>query len=154
MIRVPSWGSHRTCLDKDAMKVVMFYAPEFWYKTYQKILVDAPDLDREQTCRAAVVIFYQAEEQDLGREDKVITKWVKNAKWLARKFQSRTIVLHSFNHLSASKAPPELVRPMVEQVRGRLERTGFEVVETPFGYLNEWKIHVAGQSLAKVFKQL
>jgi hypothetical protein len=28
------------------------------------------------------------------------------------------------------------------------------VVVTPFGYLNEWKIHVAGESLAKVFKDL
>jgi hypothetical protein len=25
---------------------------------------------------------------------------------------------------------------------------------TPFGYLNEWKLHVAGESLAKVFKEI
>jgi len=36
----------------------------------------------------------------------------------------------------------------------RLGDTGYEVSATPFGYLNEWKMHVAGESLAKVFKDI
>jgi len=35
----------------------------------------------------------------------------------------------------------------------RLERTNFKVMVTPFGYFNEFTIHVAGDSLAKVFKE-
>ena len=33
-----------------------------------------------------------------------------------------------------------------------VERTGYTVMTTPFGYFNEFSIHVAGDSLAKVFK--
>jgi hypothetical protein len=121
------------------MKVLLFYAPTFWFKTFQKVLDDAGDLDQEKTCHEAVVVFYHLEEEDVARKANVLAKFVKNIKWLAGKFNSRTVVLHSFNHLSLSKAPPEFAR---------------EVVVTPFGYLNEWKIHVAGESLAKVFKDL
>jgi len=38
-------------------------------------------------------------------------------------------------------------------VKERLQRTGYEVIVTPFGYFNEFKMHVAGDSLAKVFKE-
>ena len=43
---------------------------------------------------------------------------------------------------------------LISEARARLENVGLIVVETPFGYLNEWKIHVAGDFLAKVFKDL
>lgn len=42
---------------------------------------------------------------------------------------------------------------LIKEANARLTRSGFTVTETPFGYLNEWKIHVAGESLAKVFKE-
>ena len=136
------------------MKLLLFYCPEFWFKTFEKALPEAPDQEAERTCREAVVVFYQAEAEDVGRESRVIDKWVKNVKWLAGKFQTRTVVLHSFNHLSASKGSSETAAFMVREARSRLERGRFEVHETPFGYLNEWKMHVSGESLAKVFKEI
>ena len=136
------------------MKLLMFYAPSFWYKTFEKSLCQAPEQEREEEVLEAVVAFYQAEEQDQGRQAKVLSKLLKNVKWQAGKFGSKTVVLHSFNHLSASKAPPELAAQIAEEARQRLEQNGFTVTVTPFGYLNEWKMHVAGPSLAKVFKEL
>ena len=140
--------------NRTAMKLLMFYAPEFWIKPFEKAAEDAPEPEGEGTFRKAVVIFYHAEAEDTGREDRVIAKWVKNAKWLAGKFDTRTVVLHSFNHLSQSKAPIEIAASMRNEVRTRLERTGFAVFETPFGWQNEWKLHDSGESLAKVFKEI
>ena len=60
----------------------------------------------------------------------------------------------SFNHLSTSKAEPDFARDLILEARERLEAVGFTVGFTPFGYLNEWKLHVAGDSLAKVFKEI
>jgi glycine betaine/choline ABC-type transport system substrate-binding protein len=62
-------------------------------------------------------------------------------------------VLHSFNHLSSSKADPEFSQAVLEEVAERLTKKGFAVMLTPFGYFNEFAIHVAGDSLAKVFKE-
>jgi len=136
------------------MKIILFYAPSFWFKTYEKVLEDAPDLDLERSAEDTVVVFYQSEAEDMGREVSILAKLVKNIKWLAGKFKTRNVVFHSFGHLSMSKAPPEFAEKLIGDARDRLERNGFTVIETPFGYLNEWKIHVAGDSLAKVFKEL
>ena len=136
------------------MKLLMFYSPEFWVRPFEKAVPEAPERQMEETFRAAVIIFYHAEEGDSERERSVIGKWVKNAKWLAGKFNTRSVVLHSFNHLSSSKAPVESAAAIKDEVRKRLERVGFEVFETPFGWQNEWKLHVAGESLAKVFKEI
>jgi hypothetical protein len=136
------------------VKLLSFYAPSFWFKTFKKALAETADQDMEATCEKAVVVFYQVEAEDVERRGKLLTKFVKNIKWLAGKFTSKTVVLHSFNHLSTSKAPAEFAEAFIEEGRKRLEGSGYRVTVTPFGYLNEWKLHVAGDSLAKVFKEL
>jgi hypothetical protein len=136
------------------LKLILFYAPSFWFKTYRKVLEHVPDRDQQALFEKAVVVFYQVEAEDVDRRSKVLTKFVKNIKWLAGKFESKTIVLHSFNHLSASKAGSEFAGSLIDDARERLERSGYTVGMTPFGFLNEWKLHVAGDSLAKVFKEI
>ncbi len=136
------------------MKILMFYAPSFWFKTYEKVLDNVPDHDIEKSTENAVVVLYHAEAEDENRKNNVFTKFIKNIKWLTGKFKTKTVVLHSFNHLSTSKAPPGFTGKFIEQAKDRLSGSGFTVIETPFGYLNEWKIHVAGDSLAKVFKDI
>ena len=136
------------------MKLLLFYAPSFWFKTYQKVLEQVEDQELEANCEEAVVVFYHIEAEDFDRRGKVTTKFVKNIKWLAGKFDSKYVVLHSFNHLSNSKAPADFAEELVQEARARLQRAGYSVTVTPFGYLNEWKLHVAGESLAKVFKEI
>lgn len=135
------------------MKILMFHAPSFWFKTYRKVLDNVPDTDIDNTVKDALVVFYHAEEADTENRSSVLTKFIKNIKWLSGKSGTKTLVLHSFNHLSTSKAPPEFTRELINEASERLSRSGFMIIETPFGYLNEWKIHVGGESLAKVFKE-
>jgi hypothetical protein len=136
------------------MKILMFYTHEFWFKTFQKTLPDVPDSDVEQKVENAVVVFYQCETGDEDRLKTVLSKAVKNIKWLTRKFDTQIVVLHSFSHLSNSKASPEFTDMLIGKVREKLLNVDYTIYETSFGYLNEWKIHVAGESLAKVFKDI
>jgi hypothetical protein len=136
------------------LKLLMFYAPSFWFKPFEKTLEDVPDCHDEASVENAVVVFYHSEAEDVERRKKVLTKALKNIKWLAGKFNTKTVVLHSFGHLSTSKAPPEFTGLLIDEVIQRLENAAYTVAVTPFGYLNEWKIHVAGESLAKVFKEI
>jgi len=131
----------------------MFYTHKWWYRTASKSLPDAPDVDREETAADAAVFFFHSEEKDEQDLDGVVRKFVKNVKWLAGKFGTKNVVLHSFNHLGVSKSSPEAAQAILVDVRERLERTGFTVMETPFGYFNEFRMHVAGDSLAKVYKE-
>lgn len=135
------------------MKLIMFFTHDWWYRTASKSLPDVPDTEQEESLENGVVVFFHAEAVDEERRESVLKKFVKNTKWIAGKFDTRKVVLHSFNHLSDSKASPDWTLRLLEEVVERLERTGFTVMVTPFGYFNEFRMHVAGESLAKVFKQ-
>jgi hypothetical protein len=135
------------------MKLILFYAHSFYFKTASKSLPQVPDTEAEESIENAVVVFFHVEEKDQENHKGVVQKFVKNTKWLCGKFNTKNVVLHSFNHLSSSKAPPEFAKSILDEVRERLQRTGYKVLQTPFGYFNEFKIHVAGDSLAKVFKE-
>jgi hypothetical protein len=135
------------------MKLLMFYVHEWWYKTASKSLPEVPDREGEESLKNAAVIFLHSEADDEANRERVVQKFVKNSKWIAGKFGTKSVVLHSFNHLSSSKSSPEFAETLLEEVKERLQRTGYEVMLTPFGYFNEFKMHVAGDSLAKVFKE-
>jgi sugar phosphate isomerase/epimerase len=130
----------------------MFFTHDWWYRTASKSLPDVPDVEKEESLEKGVVVFFHAEAGDEERRESVLKKFVKNTKWIAGKFGTRKVVLHSFNHLSDSKASPDWTHRLLEEVVERLERTGYTVMVTPFGYFNEFRMHVAGESLAKVFK--
>jgi hypothetical protein len=136
------------------MKLLMFQAKRFWWKSFSKTLEDAPDVDVEETVTEAVVVFLHAEEQDQAEGNAPLTKVLKNVKWLANKRGLKNIVLHSFTHLSNSTASPEYAQRFLEAAAERLRGTGYRVWLTPFGYFCEWELAVYGESLAKVFKAL
>jgi hypothetical protein len=135
------------------MKLLLFYAHSFSYETAAKSLADVAEVKKKESIAAAVVVFFHVEAEDVDKKSKVVQKFVKNVKWLCGKFATRKVVLHSFNHLSASKADPQFSKGVLDETIERLARTDHKILVTPFGYFNEFKIHVAGDSLAKVFKE-
>ena len=135
------------------MKLLLFQAKKFYWKSYSKTLDDVPDQDVAETVLDAVVVFLHAEAED-ETNPKIETKVVKNIKWLANKRQLKNIVLHSFTHLSGSTASAEFAQDLLNRLDERLLNTGYQVWQTPFGYFCEWDLSVYGDSLAKVFKEL
>lgn len=135
------------------MKLLMFYVHEWWHRTAERSLPQAPEAEGEESMGNAVVVFFHAEAEDEARRAGVLQKFLKNTKWLAGKFGTKHVVLHSFNHLSLSKASPDFAGSLLEEVIQRLRGAGYQVVQTPFGYFNEFRMHVAGDSLAKVYKE-
>jgi hypothetical protein len=136
------------------MKLLMFTARRFWYRTFEKTLPEAPDQDKEEDLRDVVLAFIHVEPADAGDWAGVRTKLVKNIKWLANKWGFRRVLLHSFTHLAEEKAEPALAQQMIEETAERLRGAGYQVSITPFGYLCEWDLHVYGESLGRVFKAL
>ena len=135
------------------MKLLLFQAKQFSWKSFSKTLDTVPDLDVAETVQEAVVVFLHAELEDEA-EPKLETKVVKNIKWLANKRQLKRVVLHSFTHLSNSTASPEFAQALLAGLDQRLSETGYQVWQTPFGYFCEWELSVYGDSLARVFKAL
>ncbi len=87
----------------------MFYTPSFWYKTFQKSLPQAPDVDVDVEVNDCVLVLVQVEAEDVEKRKKVTDKLLKNLKWLAGKFESKRVVLHFFP--TFRKAGPALNSP-------------------------------------------
>jgi hypothetical protein len=136
------------------MKLLMFHAKEFWFSTFKKILEDVKDVKKEERIEEAEVIFIHTEKKDEERKNKVIRNAVKTIKWIVKKVNVSNIVLHPFVHLSNSKSSPEFAQEVIQTVKDKLTGSSLKIYETPFGYMNEFKIHVYGESLGKVFKDI
>lgn len=131
------------------MKLLMFHAKEFLYKPYssQKNTVESHSITN------SIVAFIHVEEGDKERKEEITDKAAGNLKWLANKNKTEKITLHSFAHLSNSKSDPETANNIIQETGEKL-KSKLTVHIVPFGQFYEFSIHVLGQSLAKVFKDL
>src|SRR5210317_460315 len=112
------------------MKLLLFFAHDFSYETAARSLPTVPEIEKSESVKDAVVVFFHVEAEDVARRTKVVQKFVKNVKWLCGKFATKNVVLHSFNHLSGSKAEPDFSKEVLDEVVTRLERTDYQVTVT------------------------
>ncbi len=137
------------------MKVLVIYCTAFSYYPALKTLPDTEDITTGKTFTDCIAAFIQVEEEDeakeiSGREKKL----VNHLKWTARKNNTSTIVLHSFAHLSASKASVEYTRTLFDMAQKRLLNGGYFTEQTPFGYFLDLNINAPGFSLARIWADL
>ena len=134
------------------MKLLMIYCEKFQYKPSIKTLENFPDFTEEVIRKNVLVAFIQMEKQDEDNLKYVETKLVKNLKWAAKKNQTLHIILHSFAHLSESKASPEITKQLFDATEKRLQTTGYDTEQTPFGYFLDLEVKAPGKSSARIFK--
>jgi len=134
------------------MKLLMIYCDVFGYNPAIKTL-DMADINEEPALYKNVqTAFIQVEERDEKKEAEVAKKLLKNLKWVCGKNKTKKVVLHSFAHLSESKASPEYTVKLFDHIEDRLKNVGYEVKQTPFGYFLDLQVNAPGFSLARVFK--
>jgi len=75
-------------------------------------------------------------------------------KWVARKNKTNTIILHSFAHLSDSKASPAFTKAIFDEAEKRLQNADYLTAQTPFGYFLDLNIKAPGFSLARIWANL
>ena len=136
------------------MKLLMMYATRFNYVTTLKSLESAGETEEQKTVENTVVGFIHVEEKDEDRLSDVETKMVKNLKWAARKNNTQRIVLHSFTHLSESKAQSDITKQLLDNAEQRLKNADYEVSQTPFGYFLDLDLAAPGYPLARLFKDI
>jgi hypothetical protein len=134
------------------MKLLMWYCTRFAFLPAQKALDSADNQHGPREYFDAAVGFIHAEADDPEKVAEVEKKLLKNLKWIAGKNNTRVIILHSFSHLSESKADPGWTREMFNRVQERLEAAGYHVIQTPFGWFLDLDMAAPGHSLARIFK--
>ncbi len=136
------------------MKVLLIYCRRFGYTPTTKTIEIARENAWPADFEHIQTAFIQIEEEDMVRENEVEKKLVKNLKWICGKNRSRELILHSFAHLSVSKAEPGFTRSLFDRTEERMKKAGYEVHQTPFGYFLDLRVDAPGFSLARVFKDI
>ena len=124
----------------------MFHVENFWF------CPNAGANAKGTTFNEALLVWVQSEMKDEADRTGVLRKMVKNMRWLAKKLGTTRVILHSFAHLGESKSSPEFADNIIEETAIRLRERDYDVHIVPFGAFHEFKMHVKGPSLAKVFK--
>jgi len=135
-----------------SMRVLFWYCEAFDWKPAMRTLPDVPEAEPSEN-KNTVVAFVHIEPGDVEADNSAETKLVKNAKWLARKWEITRIILHSFTHLGREKADPEKARALLGRAQERLQNAGYSVDQTPYGYFLDLEIKAPGHPLARVYKE-
>ncbi|WP_068473424.1 threonyl-tRNA synthetase editing domain-containing protein [Saccharicrinis aurantiacus] len=137
------------------MKVLVLYVNSFSYQPKEKNLEDAPEPNPGESFEDSILAFIQVEESDEEKDLKSREKkLVNHIKWTSRKNNTKNIVLHSFAHLSESKASASFTKELFDAAQTRLENADYSVAQTPFGYFLDLKIDAPGSSLARIWASL
>jgi len=137
------------------MKVLVIYCKTFSYSPASRTLPDVEDVKEGRGFENCIVAFIQVEESDeekdiLSREKKL----VNHLKWTARKNDTNSIILHSFAHLSDSRASADFTKSLFDEAEKRLQNAGYTTAQTPFGYFLDLNINAPGYSLARIWASL
>jgi hypothetical protein len=137
------------------MKVLTMFVEEFSYTPSEKNLPDTETVTDGAVYKDSVLAFIHVEEQDEEHDVKSREKkLVNHLKWVCRKNNCQQIILHSFAHLSASKASAAFTQNLFNEAEARLKNAGFVTGQTPFGYFLDLKIEAPGYSLARIWAEL
>ena len=137
------------------MKVLVMYVNEFSYTPAEKNLEEAETVVSGETISEEILAFVQVEEEDEQKDLKSREKkLVNHLKWTARKNSCNRVILHSFAHLSESKASVGFTKSLFDEAEKRLQNAEFETFQTPFGYFLDLKIDAPGYSLARIWASL
>lgn len=137
------------------MKVLVMFVDEFSYRPNTRNLDSAEEITEGKSFGSSILAFIQVEEADeqfdvASREKKL----VNHLKWTARKNNCNSIILHSFAHLSESKASVEFTCEVFNLAEKRLQNAGYTTAQTPFGYFLDLDIKAPGYSLARIWATL
>lgn len=134
------------------MRVLFWYCDKFGWVPSMKTLDYVPD-EPPQSREKVVVAFVHVEPKDVEGNSSAETKLVKNTKWLARKWDVKEVLLHSFSHLAQEKADAKPAKAILERARDRLVKAGYEASLTAYGYFNDLTIEAQEHPLARIFKE-
>ena len=137
------------------MKVLVMYTDEFSYQPALKNLEEVEDIQEGAKFKDSILAFIQIEKSDEEHDVKSREKkLVNHLKWTLRKNNCKSVILHSFAHLSESKATVEFTKELFNRAEDRLQNADIKTAQTPFGYFLDLEIKAPGFSLARIWASL
>lgn len=134
------------------MRILFWYCEKFAWVPALKTLDTVPEAEKG-VYHDVLVAFIHVEPKDILDDSSCEKKLLKNIKWLAKKWDNKKVILHSFTHLGEEKADAEDALALLNRVDVRLSNVDYEVIQTPYGYFLELDMKAKGHPLARIYKE-
>ena len=134
------------------MRALIWHVDSFVSRITEKgrSSVVEPMGERETRVAEAILVLASVEKADERAPQIVAQRAAAMLVEHARKLKVNTVVLHSFAHLFAELAAPQVAIDVLKETEARLAEAGLIVVRTPFGYFNELEIKAKGHPLSRL----
>jgi len=99
----------------------------------------------------SLVVFTTIEA---GDDDAIIPTAVESIIDHARQIGVKSIVLYPYAHLSSNLAIPSKARLVLEALRDRLSKLGYDVYKAPFGWYKRFLLEAAGHPLSELSRTI
>ncbi|MBI3909823.1 MAG: hypothetical protein HY320_02705 [Armatimonadetes bacterium] len=113
-----------------------------------------PFTDRATEMHDGLLVLASVEKADEDAPEAVAEQAARELVDLARRVGAKRLVLHSFAHLFAQLARPEVAVRVLDDTAAALRAAGYEVTRTPFGWFNTLEIRAKGHPLSRVARQI
>ena len=134
------------------MRILFIHADHMEYEVKEKTK-DAqpiPEDKKRGEMDEALVCFISAEKKDEGDAVAAASSAVNEIEDVARTVKTKRIVVYPYAHLSSSLANPSPAREIFAHIAEGLEKKGYEVLDSPFGYYKSFKISCKGHPLLEL----
>ncbi len=132
------------------MRTIIFFAREFTWNSAPTAENDTP---QSETMKDTVVVFLHAESGDDDPKKRTIGRFLKQVKQIARKWETKNIVLYPFSHLGEEKAEMDVANALMDETAARLIKVGYNTACTAFGRFIDFKMDSPGAPLSRAFRQ-
>ena len=134
------------------MRILFWYCEKFSWVAAMKTIADAPEA-KDGDYENVLVAFIHVEPKDVLEGSSSAKKLLKNIKWLAKKWDNKKVILHSFTHLGEEKADSAEALDLLNQIELRLTNVAYDVIQTPYGYFLDLDMKAKGHPLARIYKE-
>lgn len=102
----------------------------------------------------ALVAFTCVEKSDEAEKEAKAAQAADAIEGVAKQVKAERIVLYPFAHLSESLASPQAAVDVLALMKAALEKKGYAVTKSPFGWYKEFILHCKGHPLAELSRRI
>ncbi len=135
------------------MKILALHSDYIKIEAKKKAIKDAEEISKEPIeVKECLVVLTAGEKGDENNSKKAVEELVKNIKDIAKKVNTKNIVLYPYVHLTNKPSSPSTALNMLIEAEKQLK--GFKVTRAPFGWYKAFTISCKGHPLSELSREI
>ncbi|NVM55208.1 MAG: threonine--tRNA ligase [Candidatus Helarchaeota archaeon] len=141
------------------MRLLLIHSDGFGFQTKNKVPgATAEDVPKDEHSlelkEKVLVIFITVEKKDEKDPGKATELAIDEIEKLAKELGETRIVVYPYAHLSTSLASSKVAIKILNDMKAKIQKDGFEAYKTPFGWYKSFQIDCLGHNRAESLRSI